>query len=397
MNLPAAVSATGEAFCTGCEYNLATAFGEKPTMKVPYIDLPAQFADNREIRSVIEEILRSGEFVLGPAVENFEREFAELCGVKYAVGVANGTDAIFLSLKALGVGEGDEVITVPNTFLSTVGAIVQAGARPRLVDVDEDYNIDPEKIEVALAHRTKAIVPVHLTGHPARMDEINRIARKHNLFVVEDAAQSVDAAIDGRKTGSLGDLGAFSLHPLKNLNTCGDGGIITTDSPELFNSLLLWRNHGLKDRNESLFFAVNSRLDSIKAAVAALQIPGISEVTVKRNHFARIYDEGLAGLAPKVIIPPRREGVRQVFHTYVVQVEDRERLIGYLAERGVETKIHYPIPIHLMEAGRKYGYRRGDFPVAESQAERIVSLPVHQHLAEEQVRYVISRLKDFYS
>ena len=366
-------------------------------MRVPYVDIAAQYAGNRAAREAIEKILRGGQFVLGPAVEKFEREFAELCGVKYAVGVANGTDAIFLALKALGVGEGDEVITVPNTFLSTVGAIVQAGARPRLVDVDEDYNIDPEKIEAALTPRTKAIVPVHLTGNPARMDEINGIARKHNLVVVEDAAQAIDAAIGGKKTGSLGDLGAFSLHPLKNLNTCGDGGVITTDSPELFERLLLWRNHGLKDRNESLFFAVNSRLDSIKAAVAALQIPGLSEVTARRNRLARIYDEWLAGLAPKVIIPPRRDGVRHAFHTYVVQVEERQRLIQYLEEKGVGTKIHYPIPVHLMEAARKYGYRRGDFPVAESQAERIVSLPVHQQLAEDQVRYVISRLKEFYS
>ncbi len=346
---------------------------------------------------MIEEILQSGEFVLGPAVERFERAFADLCGVKYAVSVANGTDAIFLALKALEVGEGDEVITVPNTFLSTVGAIVQAGATPRLVDVAEDYNIDVGKIESVVSPRTKAVIPVHLTGNPARMDEISDIARKHKFFVLEDAAQAVDAAIGERKTGSMGDLGAFSLHPLKNLNTCGDGGVITTGSEDLYRKLLLWRNHGLKDRNEAQFFAVNSRLDSIKAAVAALQIPGIAEVTDRRNQLARIYDEGLAGLAPKVIIPPRREGVRQAFHTYVVQVEERDRLIQYLDEKGIGTKVHYPIPIHLMAAARKYGYRRGDFPVAETQAERIISLPVHQHLAEDQVRYVISCLEDFCS
>ncbi len=366
-------------------------------MKVPYLDLSAQFRENRKIRQVIHEILDNGQFILGPAVEKFERGFADLCGVAYAVSVANGTDAIFLALKALGVGEGDEVITVPNTFLATVGAIVQAGAVPRLVDADADYNIDVEKIEAAVTLRTKAIVPVHLTGNPARMDEINAIASRRGFSVVEDAAQAVDAAIGDRKTGSLGDLGAFSLHPLKNLNTCGDGGVITTDSEDIYRQLLLWRNHGLTDRDEAAFFAVNSRLDSIKAAVAALQIPRISEVTARRNHLARIYDEGLAGLAPKVVIPSRREGVRQVFHTYVIQVEERERLIAYLAEKGIGTKVHYPIPIHLMAAGRKYGYRKGDFPVAEAQAKKILSLPVHQHLAEEQVRYVISNLEDFYS
>lgn len=363
---------------------------------MPYVDIAAQFADNRAVREAIEEVLRSGQFVLGPAVERFEADFAALCGVKHALGVANGTDAIFLALKALGVGEGDEVITVPNTFLATVGAIATSGAAPRLVDVADDYNLNPELLVSAITSRTKAILPVHLTGNPARMDEINAIAKARGLFVIEDAAQAVDAAIGERKSGSLGDIGAFSLHPLKNLNTCGDGGVITTDSDDFFDRLLLWRNHGLKDRNEAKFFAFNSRLDSIKAAVAALQIPGISEVTEKRNRFARIYDEGLSGLAPKVIIPPGREGVRRAFHTYVVQVEDREGLIGYLAEKNIGTKIHYPIPVHLMEAGRSLGYRRGDFPVAESQAERILSLPVHQHLQEEQIRYVIDAIYRHY-
>lgn len=366
-------------------------------MKVPYLDLPAQYAENREVRAAIEEVLRSGQFVLGPAVEEFERAFAELCGVKHAVAVANGTDAIYLALKVLGVGEGDEVITAPNSFLATAGAIVQAGAVPRLADVGEDYNLDPAKVETAVTPRTKAVVPVHLTGNPARMDEINAIAREHGLSVVEDAAQAVDAAIGERKTGSLGDLGAFSLHPLKNLNTCGDGGVITTGSDKLYRQLLLWRNHGLKSRDEAAFFAVNSRLDSLKAAVAALQVPGIAKVTEKRNLLARIYDEKLAGLAPQLVIPPRRAGVRQAFHTYVIQAENRVELIEYLAKEGVGTKIHYPIPIHLMEAARQFGYRKGDFPVAEAQAEKILSLPVNQHLTEEQVRFVISRIRGFYS
>ncbi len=365
-------------------------------MKVPYLNLAAQFRGNREIRRVVNEILDSGQFILGPALERFERDFAELCGVKHAVGVSSGTDALFLALKVLGIGEGDEVITVPNSFLATVGAIVQTGAFPRLVDVADDYNIDVEKIEAAVNPKTRAIVPVHLTGNPARMDEINRIARKHGLFVVADAAQAVNASINGKDVGSFGDLAAFSLHPLKNLNTCGDAGVITTDSGELFHQLLLWRNHGLKDRDEALFFAVNSRLDSLKAAVAALQIPRIGEVTEKRNLFARIYDDGLSGLADRVTVPPRREGVRQAFHTYVVQVDDRKELIAYLEGRGVGTKIHYPIPIHLMAAARDFGYQRGDFPVAEAQAKRIISLPVNHHLTPEQIHYVVDCLRDFY-
>lgn len=365
-------------------------------MKVPYLDLPAQFKENQDVRRVINEILDSGQFVLGPVVEKFERHFAELCGVKHAIGINSGTDAIFLSLKVLGIGEGDEVITVPNTFLATVGAIVQTGAFPRLVDVADDYNIDLNKIDAAINERTKAIVPVHLTGNPARMDEIRAIAAKHDLYVVADAAQAVDASINGRKVGSLGDLSAFSLHPLKNLNTCGDGGVITTDSEDYYKQLLLYRNHGLKNRNEAQFFAYNCRLDSIKAAVADLQIPAIGEVTEKRNRNAALYDEGLADLERWVTIPPRRKNVRQSFHTYVIQVESRDELIVFLEEKGVETKIHYPLPIHLMEAARRYGYKRGDFPVAEAQAGKIVSLPVHHHLKEEQILFVIKCVNKLY-
>jgi len=366
-------------------------------MKVPYLNLSAQFKDNLEIRQAVHEVLDSGQFVMGPAVSEFERNFAEFCGVKYAAGVSNGTDAIFLALKVLGIGEGDEVITVPNTFLATVGAIVQTGAFPHLVDVGEDYNIDPEKIESEINEKTRAIVPVHLTGNPARMDKIRTIAEKHGLFVVSDAAQAVGASINGKKVGSLGDMAAFSLHPLKNLNTCGDGGVITTDSENYYRQLLLFRNHGLKNRNEAQFFAYNCRLDSIKAAVANLQIKTIGEVTEKRNRNAALYDEGLADLGRWVKIPPRREDVRQSFHTYVIQVEKRDELISCLEEKGVETKIHYPTPIHLMEAAKKYGYKKGDFAVSESQAEAIISLPVHHHLTEEQIHYVVECLHDFYS
>ncbi len=365
-------------------------------MEVKYLDLQAQFKENLEVRRVIDEILSSGQFVMGPAVEEFERNFAQLCGVRHAIGVSNGTDAIFLALKVLGIGEGDEVITVPNTFLSTVGAIVQTGAFPRLVDVADDYNIDPDKIEVAINERTRAIVPVHLTGNPARMDKIRAIAEKHNLFVVADAAQAVDASIRGRKVGSLGNLSAFSLHPLKNLNTCGDGGVITTDSDEYYEQLLLYRNHGLKNRNEARFFAYNCRLDSIKAAVANLQIKRIQDVTEKRDRNAALYDEGLADLKNWIKIPPRRSGVRQSFHTYVVQVDNREELIAFLAEKGVETKIHYPIPIHRMEAAKRYGYQEGDFPVAEAMAGKIISLPVHYYLKEEQIRFVVESMNEFY-
>ena len=333
---------------------------------------------------------------MGPAVAEFEENFAAYCGVKYAVGLSSGTDALFLALKVLGIGEGDEVITVPNTFLATVGAIVQAGASPRLVDAAEDYNIDPAQIEAAINDKTRAIIPVHLTGNPARMEEINALARRQDLFVIEDAAQAVGADIGGKKTGSFGEMGVFSLHPLKNLNTCGDGGMLTTDSETYYRELLLSRNHGLKDRNESKFFAYNCRLDSIKAAVGNLQLMTIDKVNDGRIRNARLYDEGLSDLKDKVKIPPRRSGVRQVFHTYIVQAERRAELIEFLKEKGIETKIHYPIPIHLMEAAQRYGYKKGDFPVAEGQAEKILSLPVQHHLHPDQVEYVVDSIREYY-
>jgi len=365
-------------------------------MRVPYIDLVAQFRDNLQVRQVIEEILSSGQFILGSRVEEFERNFARLCGTKWAVGLSSGTDALFLSLKVLGIGEGDEVITVPNSFLSTVGVITTAGAFPRLVDVDKDYNLDPEFLEEVINDKTRAIIPVHLTGTPARMGEINAVARKYGLAVIEDAAQAVDAELNGKKVGGLGDFGAFSLHPLKNLNTCGDGGVLTMNSEEHYQKLLLLRNHGLKNRNESVVFAFNSRLDALKAAVANTQIAKIGEVTEKRNRYARIYDQGLASLAGRLTIPPRRKEVVESFHTYVVQVEDRDGLTAFLNSKGVETKIHYPIPIHLMKAASHLGYGRGDFPVAERQAERIISLPIHQFLIEDQLEYVIDAIYSFY-
>lgn len=364
-------------------------------MEVKYLDLAAQFKDNAAYFEQIKKIIDYGQFVLGPAVDEFEKKFADFCGVRYAIGVSNGTDALFLAMKALGIGEGDEVITAPNSFLASAGAIVQAGAFPRFVDVCDDYNIDPYKLKAAITKRTKAILPVHLTGKPAKMDEVNDIAQSHKLFVIEDAAQAVGADIRGKKTGSFGNVGCFSLHPLKNLNTCGDGGVITTDSDELNQEFRLLRNHGLMNRNEAKYFAYCMRLDSIKAKVAELQIDNISEISKKRIQNAGIYDKYLNGFK-QLQVPLRDEGVRQVFHTYVVQVEERERLIAFLAENGVETKIHYPVPIHLMEACGNFGYKKGDFPVTEKMADRIISLPVHQYLSEEQINYVIEKIYSFY-
>jgi dTDP-4-amino-4,6-dideoxygalactose transaminase len=365
------------------------------SIKVPYLELVRQFSDpnfRREITRVFDHC----QFVLGPVVEEFEKRFAEFCRTRFALGVNSGTDAIFIALKALCVGPDDEVITVANSFIATAGAIAATGAQPVFVDVNPDYNMDSLALESAISQKTRAIVPVHLTGCPAPMDAIMNIAEKHGLYVVEDAAQAVGASIGTRMTGAFGHAGCFSLHPLKNLNVAGDGGMITTDSEELYLKLKQLRNHGLKNRNEIECFGFNSRLDSIQAAVGLYNIELIEDVTRRRIENAGRYDRNLADLAPYVVIPSRSAGVRQVFHTYVVQVEDRTNLIAALNLAGIETKIHYPVPIHLQAPCREMGWKRGDLPVTEAQTKKIISLPIHQFLSEEQIDYTGKTIRNFY-
>ncbi|MBI4179208.1 DegT/DnrJ/EryC1/StrS family aminotransferase [bacterium] len=367
---------------------------------VRYSYLDRQFAGPAALRTLfegVESVVKSGQFTLGKEVERFEAFLAARCGARFAVGVASGTDALILAMRACGIGDGDEVITAPNSFIATAGAIAQTRARPVFVDVREDYTIDPAQIVGRITPRTRAIIPVHLTGLPADMDPILDIANRHRLHVIEDASQAIDAVYRGRPSGSLGVAAAFSFHPLKNLNGWGDGGAVTTNSEEIAEQLRLWRNHGLVNRDECAFFALNSRLDSIQAALLLKLAENMDDVTEKRIRNAALYDHLLSDLQPFVTIPPRREDVRQVFHTYVLQVKFRETLIPFLSDRGVETKVHYPIPIHLQEAARHLGYRRGDFPVSERQAGAILSLPIHQYLEEDEIRYVADQIRQFYS
>ncbi len=363
--------------------------------RVRYMDLPRQFADGEVARRVAEEFGRC-QFVLGPQVAAFEGRFARLCGAAHAVGLNSGTDALFLALRALGVGAGDEVITAPNSFVATAGAIVMAGATPVFVDVNAEYLMDPALVGDAITSRTRAVIPVHLTGAPADMDAIGAVARRHGLAVVEDAAQAVGAAIGSRRVGSMGDAGAFSLFPLKNLGVAGDGGMLVTDRADVADRVRLLRHHGLRTRDEVEMWGYNSRLDTLQAIVGDAVLDGVETVADTRNRHAAFYDRALAALAPDIVVPPRRPGVRQVFHTYVVQVEARERLVPFLEARGVETKIHYPIPIHLQKAAEGLGYKRGAFPVCEAQSERILTLPVHEYLVEEDLGYVVEQISEFY-
>ncbi len=364
-------------------------------MKVSYMDLP-RGTNATDILRALREQLKVCNFTLGPEVGEFEAKFAALHGTRQAIGVNSGTDALFLTMKAVGIGPGDEVITVPNSFIATVAAIANTGARPVFVDVGDDYNIKPDLIEEAITPRTRAILPVHLTGNPADMPRIVEIAQRYGLLVIEDACQAVSASINGKPVGSFGISGCFSLHPLKNLNVWGDGGVVTTDSDELAEKLRLMRNHGLKNRDECEFFAYNSRLDTVQAIVALRLMPALEAATEARIRHARVYDEAFSQLGELIKVPPRKAQVRQVFHTYVVQAKDRDNLHEYLCSNGVEAKVHYPIPIHLQKASRYLGYKEGDFPLCEAQARSIITLPVHQHLTEIQLEYVVGKVGEFY-
>lgn len=367
-----------------------------PRMRVRYSYLPQQFEDVEDIFAAIRTHLKTCRLTLGPEVEQFEQSFASLIGARFAIGVGSGTEALTLSLRALGIGHGDEVITAANTFIATVGAINATGARPVLVDVTPYFTINPALLERAITAKTKAIIPVHLTGEVADMDPILEMAQRHHLAVVEDACQAISATYRGHCAGTMGLLGAFSLHPLKNLNVWGDAGVIVTSDPTLNTRLRLLRNHGLGTRDEVEILGYNSRLDSIQAIVGNWFIRQVHEITNRRIANAAVYDQAFTGIGEGLMLPPRRAEVRRVFHLYQLYIERRDELLRYLREQGIEAKVHYPIPLPLQRGLAHLGYRRGDFPETERQAASLMTLPVDQHLREAQQRYVIDMVKQFY-
>jgi dTDP-4-amino-4,6-dideoxygalactose transaminase len=365
-------------------------------MRVPFSYLDRQFADVEPYLADLREFVKTGDFTLGKPLTEFERRFADLCGMPHAIGVGSGTDALAISLKLLGVGPGDEVITTPTTFIATVGAIVMTGARPVFVDSEDGFVIDATKIEAAITPRTKALLPVHYTGNVADMPAIEAIARKHKLPVVEDACQAIGAQISGKPVGSWSDAAGYSLHPLKNLNVWSDGGLIVTRSDELAAKARLYRNHGLANRDEVTMFGANSRLDTIQAVVGNRLIGQTSWITEQRIGYARRYDEAFADLGEFVRTPRRRPGVKHVYHLYVMRVQRRDELLAHLNRQGVEARIHYPVPVHLQPAAKHLGYKVGDFPISEHDARNIITLPVHQHLTSEEVDFAIAQVRSFY-
>lgn len=363
---------------------------------ISYIDLALEHQTSEErLLDAIGDVLRSGSFILGDTVNDFETRFAKLHGLSEAVGVGSGLDALQLTLEALKIGEGDEVITVPNSFIATAAAIAHVGARPVFVDVDDDQTMSPEKILPALSSRTKAIIPVHLNGRPARMKEIMEIADSIGVPVIEDCAQSVGASLDGIRLGTFGIAGCYSFHPLKNLNACGDAGAVVTSHKALADRLRKLRNHGLQDRDTCLEWGHNSRLDALQAAILLKKLESLDLRTEKRRHNADFYLEELKDLP--VRLPYERDGEYCVWQAFVIQSPRRNELRSFLLKKGIETLVHYPIPIHLQPAAEYLDYPLGSFPVCERQSEQILSLPIRQNLTDGDLQKVVDAFRIFFS
>ena len=355
--------------------------------KIPYVNLVAQWQEEKEeLLPIIEKVLASGQYISTPIVEEFEMNAAKICTTKNCIALNSGTDALVFGLAALGVRRGDEVITPPNSFVASTSAITHLGAKPVFVDVLPDQNIDPSKIEAAITKNTKAIMPVHLTGRMSRMDEIKAIADKYNIPIIEDGAQSINSKYLNIPSGKWGKIGCFSAHPLKNLNACGDAGFLVTDDDEIANKIRLLRTHGMIDRNTVKHFGYVSRMDSIQAAILNYRIKKLNLVSEKRRRNADLYYNLLN--RNKIFIPDQRPEEFNTFHTFVIQVENRDSLKEKLAVAGIETGIHYPIPIHLQPASINLGYKKGDFKITENQASRILTLPINQYLNKEDIEYI---------
>ncbi len=365
-------------------------------MQIPILDLKVQYDTCRdEVVRAITGVCESQTFALGPAVAQFEQKIAAYCGCKHAIGVSSGTDALLVSLMALEIAPGDEVITTPFSFFATAGSIARLGAKPVFVDVDPDsFNIDPDQIEQRITEKTKAIIPVHVFGQMAQMKPITEIARRHNLAVIEDAAQAIGASQNATKAGNLGDYGCFSFYPSKNLSAFGDGGLVVTNSDALADKIKILRNHG---QNPPYFYRIiggNFRLDSIQAAVLAVKLNYLDQWNQKRRRHAGLYDKIFAGSPLK---PPKVEPNNlSIYHQYTVTAPDRDQLQKFLTENEIGSAIFYPKPLHLQECFADLDYREGDLPVAEELCTEVLSLPIYPELTAEQVEYVGKTALEFY-
>lgn len=365
-------------------------------MKVRYSYLKEQFSNCDDLWDELKKFVSTGDFTLGKPLEIFERDFAKLIGTKYALGVNSGTDALKLSLKAIGIEKGDEVITAANTFVATVGAICELGAVPVFVDCDDTFCMNVDLIESKISNKTKAIVPVHFTGYMTDMIKLKILTEKYNIPIVEDACQSILGDINGKKAGQWGVTGAFSLHPLKNINVWSDGGIIVTDNDSIYKKLTLLRNHGLRNRDEVEIMGFNSRLDTFQAVVGNWILPKAKEISDLRISNANYLDRGLSKIN-QIRIPPRLNNFRIVYHLYIVFAEHRDALLNFCQNAGIEAKIHYPIPMYLQPALKYLGYKKGDFPETDRHCNEIITFPCDQHLTLQQLDFIIEIVSNFYS
>ena len=365
-------------------------------MKIKHNYLSEQFQNSKKIFKLINNTVKFNDFTLGRYVDLFEKQFCKYQKVKYAIGVGSGTDAIFLSLKALGIKEGDEVITPTYSFYATAGAIATTGAKPVFVDIKKDLNIDEDKIEKKITKKTKAIVPVHWSGRICNMKLITKIANKHNLHVVEDACHAILAHDDDKKyAGNFGITGCFSMHPLKNLNVWGDGGIVTTNNKKIYQKIKMLRNHGLISRDNCKLYGYNSRLDTIQAAVGLEMIKKINLITNARIKNAEYLNKHLKNIKQIELINEKKN-YKSVFHLYQFFCEKRDALNVYLRKNKIDSKIHYPKPLHLHDAAKKFKYKKGQFKNAEKLAKKVISIPVHEYIKINQLNFIIKKINEFY-
>ena len=369
-------------------------------MDIPLVDLKAQYGSiKKEINEAIRGVIDSGQFILGPEVKAFEEAVANYSGVKYAVGVASGTDALHLTLLACGIGPGDEIITTPFTFIATAEAITHCGATPVFIDIDRrTFNIDPAKIAPKVNQKTKAILPVHLYGQPADMEPILSLAEKHNLKIIEDCAQALGAEYKGKKVGSLGDAGCLSFFPSKILGAYGDGGMVVTDNPEIAEKVEMLRKHGAKVNYYHSLLGFNSRLDALQAAILMVKLKHLEDWSRLRRERALLYAQGLSRIGG--IMPPyNQEGSLPSFNYYTIRLTgdriDRDKLRQHLAAKGIQTSVYYPLSLHLQEVYQPLGYKPGDLPESESAQEQVLSLPMYPELTEKQIAVIVNAVAEF--
>lgn len=365
-------------------------------MNIPFLDLKAQYRQlEDEILPVVKEAMKNAAFIGGPQVTGFEEEFAAFCDAPFCIGVGSGTDALRFALMASNVSRGDEVITVPNTFIATTEAVTQVGAKPVFVDVRSDTcNIDVKEIESKISSKTKAIIPVHLYGQPADMDSILEIANRYNLVVIEDACQAHGALYNNRKAGSIGTAGCFSFYPGKNLGAFGEAGAVVTKDETISEKIRMIRDHGQEKKYFHKIEGFNGRLDAIQAAVLRVKLKKLSEWNSARQKNAKMYSE-LLSQVKGVRVPFEEAFAKSVYHLYVIHVDKRDELQKFLSDRGISSGLHYPVPLHLQEAYKDMGFKKGSFPIAEKSAEQLLSLPMFPELKKEEIEYTVNTIKEF--